>query len=122
MVGLHLLVLQELLLDLSVEAVDLCVQPLLLATQILDFAPHFEDVPFQLGVLLRPDPLDGIFVQFLDVIDSLEHVGDVVDPAFLDAQFLDGDVEVDGAVVGSLDEFDELLSEDGETVVLPALP
>jgi hypothetical protein len=60
-------------------------------------------------------------VELLHIIDALEHICDIVDSSFLHPEFLYGHVEIDGAVLRMLDEVDELLGEDGQTVVLSSL-
>ena len=52
-------------------------------------------------------------MEFFDIVYAFQYIGDVVDPALLDSEFLDGLVEVDGAVFAVLDELDELLGEYG---------
>jgi hypothetical protein len=51
-------------------------------------------------------------VDFLDVADALEDVGDVVDSSFLHVEFIDGVVEVDGGLFACFYEFDEFFGED----------
>ena len=117
---LKFFVLEELLPYLSVEGRKLLVKFFLFLAQIVNLLPHLDDFPLHFRVLPAADPLDGIFVQFFDIIDAFQDIGDVINSSLLYAQLLDGHVEVDSAVVGMFDELNKLLGEDGETIVLPA--
>lgn len=120
MIFFKFLVLEELLSYLSVEGRKLLVKSFLFLVQIVNFLAHLDDFSLHFRVLPAPDPLDGIFVQFFDIIDAFQDIGDVINSSLLDAQLLNGHVEVDSAVVGMFDELDKLLGEDGEAIVLPA--
>jgi hypothetical protein len=58
-----------------------------------------------------PNPPHLILVYFLDVADSFEDVGYVVDPTLLDAEFPRGLVYIEDEVLPALYQFDESLGE-----------
>jgi hypothetical protein len=120
--GLKLFIVEELLLDLSVDGSDFCIEFLFLAGEFVEFATHFKDVLLDFRVLLPSDPLYGILLQLFDIIDPLQDVGDVVNPPLLDAQLIHSHVQVDRAVLTLFNQLDELLGENRETVVLPSPP
>ena len=114
----HLLVLEEVFSYFSIQFLDAFVQFLLFIGHFLHLLAHFRDFPLDFGVLVASDPADGVFLYFLDVIDALQNIGDIVDSSFLDFQLLYCHVEVDGGVVAAFDEVDEFFGEDGEGVIL----
>lgn len=61
-------------------------------------------------------------MQFLDVIDALQDIGDVINSPFLYSQLVDSVVKIDGAILALFDEFYEFFCEDREAVVLSSLP
>jgi hypothetical protein len=112
MVFAHLLIVEELSADLGVEVLDAGVELLFLFGHLLHLHAHLCDLAFDLGVFVAADPADGILLYLFDVVDALEHVGYVVDAAFLDFELLYCNVEVDGSVVAALYEIDEFFGED----------
>ena len=61
-----------------------------------------------------------VFLEALDEVDALEHVGDVVDASFLHVQDLHGLVEVEAVVFGLYESGYELFCQFHKTVFLPA--
>ena len=107
----ELLVFQEIGFDLFVEVFDALVEAFLLFSNFVIFSFELIDVFLDLGGLVASDPLDGIFLKFLYVIDAFEDVGDVINSSFLYFKFVDSFVKVDSVVLALLDEFDELFGE-----------
>ena len=115
----HLFVVQKLFADLSVELLYLVVQVLLFLVHTIEAYLELGDLAFNFGVLSASDPLDGVLLCLFNIADSLQNIRNIVDAPLLDLQDVDGHVEVDGHVLAILDEVDELLGEDGKTVILP---
>lgn len=117
---------------------DQVVEVLLLLGLGLQFLRHQEDLIVDLGVLVitgldfcievgdflgdvfvhgAADPSHLVLVDFFDIADALEDVGDVVDPALLHAQFSGCFVDVEHEVVLAFDEPDEALGQQGQRVL-----
>lgn len=79
------LTVKVLLLNLSIDACDIEIDPLLFRIQFLQFLAHVHNLPLDLRVFVAANPLYGVFLQFLNIIDALEHIGDVVNPPLLHA-------------------------------------
>lgn len=114
----HLLILEEIFSYFSIQFLDALVQFLLLVGHFLHLLAHLRDLPLDLGVLVASDPSDGVFLYFLDVIDALQNIGDVVYSSFLNFQLLHCHIEVNSSIVAAFDEVDELFGENGEGVIL----
>lgn len=108
----QLLSVQVLLLDLRIDAGNIVINLPLLRLQLLQLATHVHYLPLDLRILIATHPLDRILLQFLDIVNPLEDVRDIVDATLLDSEQLDGLVEIDGAILAALDKLDELLGED----------
>ena len=81
----QLLTIEVLLLYLSIYACDVQIDPLLFRVQLLQLLAHVHDLSLDLRVFVAADPLNRVFLQFLNIIDALEHVGDIVDTPLLHA-------------------------------------
>ena len=90
---------------------DLHVDFFLFGIEVLQFLSHFHDFALDFGVFVAADPFYGIFMQFFDVVNAFEYVGDVIDPPFLYSKELYSLVEVDGAILAVFDELNELFGE-----------
>ena len=79
------LVLQELLSDLTVETGYLLVKTLLLRIKLIDLSAHVHNLSLHFRVLLASHPPYGVLMQLLDVIDALEYIGNVVNAPLLNS-------------------------------------
>lgn len=72
---------------------------------------------YKLGCAL---PLDLVFDRLLNQADAFKHISDVIDPSFLDGQFIRGVIKIDFFAPRVLDEVDKLLRELSEAIVYPS--
>jgi len=113
------LIIQKLLLDLSINISDFLVDSSFFSWQLLDFLPHFEDLPLHLGVLVSSYPLYRVLLHFLDVIDTLKNISNIVDSTLLNTQHIHCLIKIDGRIFAVFDQFNEFFGEDRQRVVLP---
>jgi hypothetical protein len=84
----HLFVVEKLFANLSIEFLDAGIQLLLLLCHFFHPFAHVTNLPLDFWVLVSSDPLDGIFLSLLNVVDSLKHVGYIVDSTFLNSELV----------------------------------
>lgn len=97
--------------------VDLCV----LISAGLDFGIEVGDFLGDVLVHGAADPPHLVLVDFLDIPDALQDVGDVVDPAFLHAQLPGCFVDVKHEIVLAFDEPNEALGQQRQRVLALSL-
>lgn len=108
----HLFIVQELLANLAIELLDAGIELSFLLSHLLHPLAHVADFPLDFGILVPPNPADGILVSFLDVVDAFQHVGNVIDPALLHFQLLNSNIEINGCIFTRFDELDKFFGED----------
>jgi hypothetical protein len=59
-------------------------------------------------------------LNFLDIADSLQYIGDIINPSLLNLQDIHCNIEIDGHILAIFDEIYKLFGEDRKAIVLPA--
>lgn len=106
-VRFYLVVLEVLIFDFIVQAIDLIIKFCLLLRQLLESFHKLLDLFFVVLLVGLSHPLYRILLGFFNIPNALENICNVIDSSLLDLQLVDCEIEIQGEVARLFDQLHE---------------
>ena len=110
-IGFVLIFFKKILFDLSIVVCQLPVQTYFFLLHLFELSFHVGNLTLYLRVFISSNPFYRILMHFLNIINPLEHVCDIVYTPFLYSQLCDCFIQIYSAVITVFYEFDELFGK-----------
>lgn len=102
---------QKLLFNFTVECLNVAVNTLFLNLKLFQMDFHILDVFLHLRIFSRPNPFDFVFVQLLNITNTLQNISYVINTSLLNIQLSHSVIQIDCVSLASFDQLDKFSCE-----------